>query len=182
MVAAVLAELLPHHKIVQLHLSHWNHTTSPIWTKDFVHEPKSSRTEKIIPIEYRVDSDLEETLSTSEYTQEPKYEATSNAMDAFLQAQTKFLEQQEKFAEDEDKRKKEIHEAQLKELEERQKLLKLQEDQSEETKLQRKEKERTKQKIRQADHMEKWNNGDQADAYLSKFETVMMECEILKEQ
>ena len=66
-----------------------------------------------------MDSDLEETLSTSEYTQEPKNKATSKAMDAFLQAQTKFLEQQAKFAEDEDKRKKEIHEAQLKELEER---------------------------------------------------------------
>ena len=48
--------------------------------------------------------------------------------------------------------------------------------------LQREEKQMTKQKIRQADRMEKWNDGDQADAYLSKFETVMMECEITKEQ
>ena len=115
-----------------------------------------------------MDSDLEETLSTCEYTQEPKYEVTSKAMNAFFQTQTKFLEQQAKFAEDEDKRKKEIHEAQLKELEERQKLLKFQEDQSEETRLQREEKQMTKQKIRQADHLEKWNDGDQADAYRSK--------------
>ena len=52
-------------------------------------------------------------------------------MEAFLQAQTKFLEQQQKYAEMEETRKAEIHLAQIKELEERQKLLKLQEEQSE---------------------------------------------------
>ena len=50
---------------------------------------------------------------------------SSTAMEAFLQAQTKFLEQQQKYAEMEETRKAEIHHAQIKELEERQKLLKL---------------------------------------------------------
>ena len=58
---------------------------------------------------------------------------TSKAMEAFLEAfleaQAKFLEQQRNFAETEEQRKNEMHRAQMKELEEREKLLKLQEEQ-----------------------------------------------------
>ena len=36
--------------------------------------------------------------------------------------------------------------------------------------------------MKQADRLEKWHDGDQADAYLTKFETVMTECDIPKEQ
>ncbi len=57
------------------------------------------------------------------------------------------------------------HRAQLKELQEREKLLKLQEEQSCAI-------EKSKQQTKQADRLEKWNEGDQADAYLAKFETI----------
>ena len=107
---------------------------------------------------------------------------SSTAMEAFLQAQTKFLEQQQKYAEMEETRKAEIHLAQIKELEERQKLLKLQEEQSEEAMAKREESEKVKQKLKQADRLEKWHDGDQADAYLAKFETVLTECDVPKEQ
>ena len=107
---------------------------------------------------------------------------SSTAMEAFLQAQTKFLEQQQKYAEMEETRKAEIHLAQIKELEERQKLLKLQEEQSEEAIAKREESEKVKQKLKQADRLEKWHDGDQADAYLAKFETVLTECDVPKEQ
>ena len=106
----------------------------------------------------------------------------STAMEAFLEAQTRFLQQQQQFATDEEARKKEIHLAQLHELEERSKLLKLQEEQSEDAKAQREENEKKKQKMKQADRLEKWHDGDQADAYLAKFETVMTECDVPKEQ
>ena len=82
----------------------------------------------------------------------------------------------------EETRKAEIHLAQIKELEERQKLLKLQEEQSEEAIVKREESEKVKQKLKQADHLEKWHDGDQADAYLAKFETVLTECDVPKEQ
>ena len=103
-------------------------------------------------------------------------------MEAFLQAQTKFLEQQQKYAEMVETRKAEIHLAQIKELEERQKLLKLQEEQSEEAIAKWEESEKVKQKLKQADRLEKWHDGDQADAYLAKFKTVLTECDVPKEQ
>ena len=107
---------------------------------------------------------------------------SSKAMEAFLEAQTKFLEQQQKFAAEEEARKADLHQAQLKELQEREKLLKLQEEQSTEAKTQRDAIEKAKQKTKQADRMEKWHDGDQADAYLAKFETVMTECDIPQDQ
>ena len=107
---------------------------------------------------------------------------SSKAMEAFLEAQTKFLEQQQKFAAEEEARKADLHQAQLKELQEREKLLKLQEEQSTEAKTQRDAIEKAKQKTKQADRMEKWHDGDQADAYLAKFETVMTECDIPHDQ
>ena len=106
----------------------------------------------------------------------------STAMEAFLEAQTRFLQQQQQFATDEEARKKEIHLAQLHELEERSKLLKLEEEKSAETAALREDREKKKQKMKQADRLEKWHDGDQADAYLAKFETVMTECEVPKEQ
>ena len=77
-----------------------------------------------------------ETLESS-LTDEHTSEMTSKAMEAFLEAQTRFLDQQQKFAADEEARKHEMHLAQIKELEERGKLLKLQEEQTEETRAQR---------------------------------------------
>ena len=72
----------------------------------------------------------------------PAAEMTSKAMEAFLEAQAKFLEQQRNFAETEEARKNEMHRAQMKELEEREKLLKLQEEQSAEAKAERERKVR----------------------------------------
>ena len=109
-------------------------------------------------------------------------ERSSEAMEAFLAAQTKFLEQQQRFALEEEARKTAIHLAQLKELEDRGNFLKLQEEQSEEAKTQREASELKKQRMKQADRLEKWHDGNQADAYLTKFETVMTECDIPKEQ
>ena len=91
----------------------------------------------------------------------------------------KFLEQQQKFAQDEEARKMAIHLAQLKELESRGKFLKLQEEQSEEAKIQREASELKKQLMKQADCLEKWHDGDQANAF---FETVITECNVLKER
>ena len=71
-----------------------------------------------------------------------------------------------------------MHRAQMKELEEREKLLKLQEEQSAEAKAEREKSEKKKQQMRQADRLEKWTDGDQPDAFLAKFETVMTECSI----
>ena len=65
-------------------------------------------------------------------------------MEAFLEVQDQFLIQQTKFTEEKDVQKKEIHQAQLKELDERGKLLKLEEEQDEEAQLQREMKEKMK--------------------------------------
>ena len=75
-----------------------------------------------------------------------------------------------------------MHFAQLKELEDRSKLLKLQEEQNAEARAWKEKEEIIKQKLKQADQLEKWTDGDQADVYLAKFETVMTECEVPKEQ
>lgn len=121
--------------------------------------------------------------SDSSFAEEPTPpEMASKAMEAFLEAQTKFLEQQQRLAADEEVRKRDLHRAQLKELEEREKLLKIQEEQSADAKTQREANEKSKQKLKQADRLEKWHEGDQADAYLAKFETVMTECDIPNEQ
>ena len=103
-------------------------------------------------------------------------------MEALLEAQAEFLKQQEKFADDKVTRKKKVHLAQLKELEERSRLLKLQEVQNEELKTQKTLQEEKKQKLRPADSLEKWYDNDQPDAYISRFETVMAECEVPREQ
>lgn len=81
----------------------------------------------------------------------------------------------------EEVRKEALHQA-LKELEERGKLLKLQEEQSEEARAKQEQNEKIKQKLKQADRLDKWTDADQADAYLAKFETVMIECDIPKVQ
>jgi hypothetical protein len=107
---------------------------------------------------------------------------SSKVMEAFLEAQTRFLEQQQKFAEQEETRKMEIHLAQVKELEGRVRLLKLQEEQSEEARTKREASEKKKQQMKQAENLEKWHDGYQPDAYLAKFETIMTECDIPKEQ
>ena len=75
-----------------------------------------------------------------------------------------------------------MHRAQMKELEEREKRLKLQEEQSAEAKAEREKSEKKKQQMRQADRLEKWTDGDQPDAFLAKFETVMTECSVPKDQ
>jgi len=80
--------------------------------------------------------------------------STSSAMEAFLEARTRLLEQQRQFAADEEARKKELHQAQLQELEERNRLLKVQEEQSQEARAQREANEKMKQKMKQADHLE----------------------------
>ena len=72
-------------------------------------------------------------------------------MEAFLEAQTQFLQQQLKFAEEEEQRKKGIHFAQLKELEDRSKLLKLQEKQNAEARARKEKEEMMKWKLKQAD-------------------------------
>ena len=113
--------------------------------------------------------------------QQPIQQTSDDAMEAFLEAQTQYLQKQQQFAEQEEIRKKELHQAQLKELKDRKQLLALQEEQNEDSKAQKERHEKTKQKLRQADRLEKWTDGDQADAYLVKFETVMTECEIPKE-
>ena len=92
-------------------------------------------------------SDSEWSTTTVEYLPEPSYEATersTEAMEAFLEVQDQFLIQQTKFTEEKDVQKKEIHQAQLKELDERGKLLKLEEEQDEEAQLQREMKEKMK--------------------------------------
>ena len=122
---------------------------------------------------------FDEPLTNSEERTETP---SSGAMEAFLEAQTRFLEQQRQFAAEEEARKKEIHAAQLQELEEKNRTRRLQEERSEEERRKREESEKMKQKLRQADHLEKWNDGDQVDAYLTKFETIMKECDIPKEQ
>ena len=121
---------------------------------------------------------FDEPLTNSEELTETP---SSGAMEAFLEAQTRFLEQQRQFAAEEEARKKEIHAAQLQELEEKNRTRRLQEERSEEERRKREESEKMKQKLRQADHLEKWNDGDQVDAYLTKFETIMKECDIPKE-
>lgn len=128
-------------------------------------------------------TDYDAENSDSSFAEEPTPpEMASKAMEAFLEAQTKFLEQQQRLAADEEVRKRDLHRAQLKELEEREKLLKIQEEQSADAKTQREANEKSKQKLKQADRLEKWHEGDQADAYLAKFETVMTECDIPNEQ
>lgn len=124
----------------------------------------------------------EEILEFSPTEAHTSAEMTSRAMESFLEAQTLFLARQQKFAEDEEARKNEMHLAQIKELEERAKLLKLQEEQSEDARAQRDTITKMKQKMKQADRLEKWTDGDLPDAYLAKFETVMTECDVPKEQ
>ena len=103
---------------------------------------------------------------------------SNKVLEAFLEAQTNFLKEQTKIKEEEEKRPKTFYEAQLKDLHERERLLKLQEEQVQTLNSQKTLEEERKQKSRQADNVEKWRDSDQPDAFFARFEAIMTDCDI----
>ena len=93
--------------------------------------------------------DSEGTLSTDEHTTLDSLQAdlVSQQMEDFLAAQTRLLTLQTQMAEQEELRRQEMHTAQLKEVEECEKMLIIQEKQAEDDRLQREERARAKQKM-----------------------------------
>ena len=102
---------------------------------------------------------------------------SNKVLEAFLEAQTNFLKEQTKIKEEEEKRQKILYEAQLKDLHERERLLKLQEEQVQTLNSQKTLEEERKQKYRQADNVEKWRDSDQPDAF-ARFEAIMTDYDI----
>ena len=107
---------------------------------------------------------------------------SNKVLEAFLEAQTNFLKEQTKIKEEEEKRRKILYEAQLKDLYERERLLKLQEEQVQTLNSQKTLEEERKQKSRQADNVEKWRDSDQPDAFFARFEAIMTDCDIADDQ
>ena len=97
--------------------------------------------------------DSEGSLSTDEHTKQDSLQAdlVSQRMEHFLVAQTWILTLQTQMAEQEELRRQEMHTAQLKEVEEREKMLIIQEKRAEDDRLQREERARAKQKMKHAD-------------------------------
>ena len=75
-----------------------------------------------------------------------------------------------------------MHTAQLKEVEEREKMLIIQEKRAEDDRLQREERARAKQKMKLADRVQKWHDSDDPEAFFARFETAMNQCIISNEE